>query len=208
MTFLIFRFVPLFFNSEKVGNIKQQNLFKNWRIAFIATLYAILPLCSSAQSWQAAYSTALDAYIQTDFENAIKEGERALVLASSANEKLYTLKVLSATYSEVGNYKKGLEYGKQEVDICNTEAVPDSILINSLNNLTSNYIGLQDYDSAIPSQKKMVVIGQSLFNQDNLEHNQHISDLGYSYLMTENYDSAIYYLTQANKYLINLDGGC
>ena len=169
--------------------------------------FITIPINLNAQGWQETYSSALNAYVDSDYSNAIQEGEKALALASNGNEKLYTLKVLSATYSEIGNYKKGLEYGKQEVELCANESVPDSVLINSLNNLINNYLGLQDFANAIPKQREIVDLGKTVYPPDNLDHNQHISDLGYSYLMTDGYDSAIFFLKEANKYLLNIEGG-
>jgi tetratricopeptide (TPR) repeat protein len=66
---------------------------------------------------------------------------------------------------------------------------------------------LNDFQTAIPHQQKLISLGKNHYAPDNLEHNQHISDLGYSYLMTSQYDSAIFHLSAANKQLVNLEGG-
>ena len=190
-----------------VGTIKQNNLIKHWRFSSLILLFLSFAISLKGQTWQDTYNSALNAYSNSDYRNAIQEGEKALALANNSDEKLYTLKMLSATYSEVGNYKKGLEYGKQEIDLCDQQSVPDSVYINSLNSYINNYLGLQDFNSAIPFQRQIVAMGSSLYEPDDLEHNQHISDLGYSYLMTEKYDSAIFFLNEANKYLLNIEGG-
>ena len=190
-----------------LGTIKQINLTKHWRFSSLILLFLSFTISLKAQTWQDTYSSAINAYSNSDYRNAIQEGEKALALANNSDEKLYTLKMLSATYSEVGNYKKGLEYGKQEIDLCDQQSVPDSVYINSLNSYINNYLGLQDFSNAIPFQRQIVAMGSSLYEPDDLEHNQHISDLGYSYLMTEKYDSAIFFLNEANKYLLNIEGG-
>lgn len=173
----------------------------------ILLLLDVFCLGVCAQSWQDSYSLTLNAYSASEYKKTMEEGVKALALASSASEKLFTLKILSATCNETGDHKKGLEYGKLEIDICITEAVPDSVYINSLNSFINNYFGLQDFANAIPYQRKIIVLSLSFHESDNLVHNQYISDLGYSYLMTSEYDSAIFYLSKANKYLINIEGG-
>ena len=50
-------------------------------------------------------------------------------------------------------------------------------------------------------------LGNTLYTADDLEHNQHISDLGYAYYMIQKPDSSIFYLSAANKYLLSIDGG-
>ena len=160
-----------------------------------------------AQGWQYSYNISLNSFTERDFRKTISEGEKALALASSPNEKLFTLKILSATCYEIGNFKRGVAYAKQEINICNTETISDSVHINSLNNLINNYLGLQDFVSATPLQRELVLLGQSVYEPDNLEYNQYISDFGYSFLMTNELDSAIYYLSKANKNLVSIEGG-
>ncbi|MEN8249478.1 MAG: CHAT domain-containing tetratricopeptide repeat protein [Bacteroidota bacterium] len=159
------------------------------------------------QGWQSAYNDAISSYYESDYRKTIDNGKNALSLASNNNEELYSLKILSATCNEIGNYKKGVEYAKLEIEICSILNVPDTVYISSLNNLINNYLGLHEFKNAIPYQQKIVNLGNINFAPDNLEHNQHISDLGYSYLMTNEYDSAIHFLTKANKRLVNIEGG-
>jgi len=183
-----------------------------WLIVGKRTLIILILLLTSyaglfAQGWQEAYTRSLTAYSSEDYINSIGEGQKALALAQSSKERLYTLKLLSAVCNEVGSYKRGVAFGKEELELCKKEAVPDSVYINSLNTYVNNTTGLEDYEGAIPYQRRLVGLSQGLYATDNLELNQYISDLGYSYLITNNFDSAIFYLQQANKYLMGIEGG-
>lgn len=187
--------------------VKRSSLMKGYVSIFILFFIMVSTISVNAQSWQMAYNNALNAYSTRFYNKAIEEGEKALTLAVSTNEKLFTLKILSATSYELGDHKNGVGYAKQEINLCVSESVPDSVYINSLNNLINNYLGLEEFENAKQYQKKLVLLGKSFYNPDDLKYNQHISDLGYSLLMTNEFDSAIYHLSVANKYLININGG-
>ncbi len=188
--------------------VSKQNWLKQRVTFLLVSLFIIFSTISVyAQSWQVSYNTTLEFYYNSDYENTISEGEKTLDLASNAMEKLYTLKVLSATCNDAGLYAKGVEYSKQEIKICLTESVPDSVYIGSLNNLANNYLGEGSYEKAIPQLNTIINIGKELYQAADLEHNQHLSDLGYAYYMVQKPDSAIFYLTEANKYLLTIDGG-
>ncbi len=187
--------------------IKLLEFVNRVRLLFIVWLLVLSALTTQAQNWQIAYNATLDAYYNEDYSNAFAQGEKALTQASSSMEKLFTLKILSTICNETGNYDKGIAFSKQEIEICSSESVPDSVFMGSLNNLTNNYLGLQAYKKAIPGLQKMIAIGSELFDANNLELNLYKSDLGYAYYMTQNFDSAIYFLADANSRLLSIDGG-
>jgi CHAT domain-containing protein/Flp pilus assembly protein TadD len=173
----------------------------------IAILLSIAAYDSQAQVWQESYNKTLEVYYSENYSLALIEGKKALSLASSPLEKLYTLKVLSAICNESNDFDKGIVYSKQEVEICLSQSVADSVYIGSLNNLASNYLGNQKYEEAIPVLSSMVNIGKDIFDKSSLDRNQHLSDLGYAYYMIQNFDSAIFFLSEANTYLLTIDGG-
>ena len=195
----------LFFMFSLLNNTGFILKHKSFFLVIILHFFTCYSL--SAQSWQELYNSSLNSFTNRDFRKTISEGEKALLLASSNNEKLFTLKILSATSYEIGNFKKGVTYAQEEINICSMDVVPDSVFVNSLNNLINNYLGLQDFKNAVIYQKQLVLIGQIFYASDNLEFNQYVSDLGYSFLRTNEFDSAIYYLSKANKYLVNIEGG-
>ena len=75
-------------------------------------LAIFLATVAEAQSWQQSYNSAIQAYSNEDYQTAFSSGEQALNLASSTDEKLYSLKLLSATCNESGDYEQGLKFGK------------------------------------------------------------------------------------------------
>lgn len=160
-----------------------------------------------AQNWQESYNKTLEVYYSENYPMALEEGEKTLALASSSMEKLFTLKILSTICNETSNYEKGIAFSEQEIEICLSESVPDTVHIASLNNLINNYLGNQNFEKAIPNLNTIITLGNGLYDADNLEHNQHISDLGYAFYMTQKFDSAIHYLTQANSKLLSIAGG-
>lgn len=160
-----------------------------------------------AQSWQQAYNSALQAYNDGDYQAAHSFGEKALSSAASMDEKLYTLKLLSATCNESGNFAQGLNYGAEEINICKSNNVPDSVYVNSLNTYVNNYLGMGNYAEALPYQNELVEISTKIYPANDLGLNQYKSDLGYSLLMLERLDEAIQLLADASNQLAGIDGG-
>ena len=111
------------------------NELKKSIASFIVFLFITVGV--QAQNWQTSYNATLEFYYNSDYQNTIDEGEKTLGLASNAMEKLYTLKVLSATCNDAGLHAKGIEFSKQEIKICLSQSVPDSVYIGSLNNLAN-----------------------------------------------------------------------
>jgi lipopolysaccharide biosynthesis regulator YciM len=190
-----------------MAKTEQTSLFINRHI-FLLLIFTIA--CSSrvcAQNWESSYNTTYDLYANSDLSSAMEEGEKALALSSNGREKLYTLKLLSTICSDLGEYVKGISYSKQEVELCKVQNAPDSVYIGSLNNLATNYQGNQEYQPAISILNEMVDITQKSNDPADLSLNQYRSDLGYAYYASQNSDSAIYFLSEANKYLLSIDGG-
>ena len=124
--------------------------------SFALIVFFFITANVQAQGWQSAYNTTVEFYYNADYPSTIVEGEKALNLASNAMEKLYTLKVLSATCNDAGMHVQGIEFSKQEIRICVSESVPDSVYIGSLNNLANNYLGEQLFEKSIPQLNKIV----------------------------------------------------
>ena len=185
--------------------ILQISQLKN--LLVLTIVFTSISQLSYSQSWQQSYNQAIQAYSENDFAITLSTAEQALTQASSNDERLFTLKLLSVTCYETGDFNKGIEYAKKELALCKETTVPDSVYSNSLSTMVNNLLGKEDFEQAIDYSKELVSIVQKYAEPTNLELNQYKSDLGYAYLMVANYELAINTLKEANQYLINHEDG-
>ena len=160
-----------------------------------------------AQEWQELYDKTFAYYDAGDNENTLLAGNEALDAATNEMEQLFTLKLLSVICNEVGSFQMGIEYGLKEIELCHSQNLADSVISNSLNTLVSNYMGLQDYASAIQYLILLKSISNQVYGDAGLHYNRSISDLGYAYFMSDQYDSALFYFDIANQHLPELEEG-
>ncbi|GCC52167.1 CHAT domain-containing protein [Chryseotalea sanaruensis] len=79
--------------------------------------FALFATTVFAQDWQSSYNSALQAYNNEDYQNSLNFSIKAyeLVKGKDAKNTAYTLQLITANYSALGNAKEALNYAEEEV---------------------------------------------------------------------------------------------
>ncbi|HZJ36654.1 MAG TPA: histidine kinase dimerization/phospho-acceptor domain-containing protein [Gillisia sp.] len=130
-----------------------------------------------------------------DFENTIRYDKKFIELAYKYGDKTLiasTNNNLGSDYAENNMPNLGLPYAQTAVKFAR-QVNNSSVLSMSLNTLGENYIGLKQYEKAIPLIREGLILGQS----NALNVNWSLNDFAQIYYETNKQDSARYYAHKA-----------
>ncbi|WP_414545183.1 tetratricopeptide repeat protein [Nostoc sp. CCY0012] len=156
------------------------------------------------RQWEELVNKAKNLKNNNKYLEAISLEKQALTIAQQLWTKykqpylLVNLNNLGFFYRDIGNYKEGIFYVQQALEICQ-QSYPDDhhIFAQILNALGSLYFSHGKYEEATPYIKKALEIRQRLHLGDHTHLAISLNDLGYVYFNQGKYEESAFYMKQS-----------